>query len=239
MRRYHAPRPSDGRPTSALRRTEDRDQFVGTRPSDIDDLHRRRRQYGALPGRALFWLAAANDTANKARRNKSSRREDLDGECSAIRCHARHGGWRQRGPRKIPTTDPVPLLLCHRRGDGYGRADGARRGPSPHHEDQPRHDQRLAARMVQGVRRRGREGFRRPHQERDLSGEPARRHSAAGRRRAVRLDPGLCRPARVHDRCRRPLRDHVGARPCQRHRARRPHRGESVRAAHDVEPRRG
>ncbi len=43
---------------------------------------------------------------------------------------------------------------------------------------------------LQALRSGGREGFGRPHQGRDLSGEPARLDSAPDRRRAVRLDPG-------------------------------------------------
>src|SRR6185295_10208327 len=69
-----------------------------------------------------------------------------------------------------------------------------------------RDHQRHPARMVQALRRAGGEGFRRPHQGRDLSGEPARLDPAPDRRRAVRLDPGLDGPARISDRRRRALR---------------------------------
>ena len=52
-----------------------------------------------------------------------------------------------------------------------------------------------AARMAAALRSRGREGFGRAHQGRDLSGQPARPDPAPDRRRAVRLDPGLDRAA--------------------------------------------
>ena len=69
---------------------------------------------------------------------------------------------------------------------------------------------------LQAVRGGGREGFRRPHQGRNLSGEPARPDPAADRRRAVRLDPGLDGPAGIPGRRRRALRGAERARPDER-----------------------
>ena len=70
---------------------------------------------------------------------------------------------------------------------------------------------------LQAVRGGGREGFGRPHQGRDLSGQPARPDSAPDRRRAVRLDPGLDRPAGIPGRRRRALRGAERAGPVHQH----------------------
>ncbi len=128
-----------------------------------------------------------------------------------------------------------------RAGGGDARAGGGcgRRRPALRDEDESGHDQRLPTRMVQAVRRRGREGFRRPHQGRDLSGEPARLHPASGRGRAVRRDSGLCRAARVHmggvdER----FEGGVGAGSHQGHPARRASVPRPRRAKDDARPRR-
>ena len=76
-----------------------------------------------------------------------------------------------------------------------------------------RHHQRHPARMAQALRGAGRKELRRPHQGRDLSGEPARLDPAPDRRRAVRLDPGLDGPAGVPGRRRRAVRGAERARP--------------------------
>ena len=100
---------------------------------------------------------------------------------------------RHRGAAVVVIAGVASLL-------GAGIARRRTRYRSHHHEAQHRHDQRHPARVAQALCRRGGKGFRRPHQSRDLSGEPARRHSAADRGRAVRLDPGLVRTARISGR---------------------------------------
>ena len=79
--------------------------------------------------------------------------------------------------------------------------------------------QRHAARVAEALRRGGREGFRRPHQGRDLSRKPARPDPAADRRRAVRLDPGLDGAAGIPGRRRRSLRGAERAGPVLQHRS--------------------
>ena len=90
----------------------------------------------------------------------------------------------------------------------------ARRRRQAHRdEDRAGDARRRSASIRQELRRRGREGFRRPHQGRNLSGEPVGLDPAPGRRRAVRRHPMPNRRTGVFGRHRRAFRGAGGARP--------------------------
>ena len=86
--------------------------------------------------------------------------------------------------------------------------------------------------------RAGREGFRRAHQGRGLSGEPIGLDPAADRRHAVRRHPGRGRSAGIFRRRRRALRSDGDAGPGRFHRAWPARRRRSGGAQADVRARR-
>ena len=133
-----------------------------------------------------------------------------------------------------------------------GRCDGRRRrfgadvvarrgigaGQDLHHEDIAADVERPELFLRQELRGGAGEGFRRPHQARNLSGEPARRDPAADRGHAIRRHPMRDHSARILRRRRRALRADGGAGPGRFHGSRPAPRRRPGGEEADVRPRR-